>query len=399
MLRTSINKRFYSSASETLLKTPLYDAHVQLGGKMVPYAGFEMPVLYKDQSHIESHNWVRSKVGLFDVSHMLQHTVIGKDSSKLLQKITPIDLSSLKPFQFSLSVLLNDKGGVIDDCIITKHDDNHYYVVTNAGCRAKDIAFIKKEASQFNDISHETFESTLLAIQGPKAQHVLQKFTNEDLSKIYFGNAKFVQLHNGQLIHLARSGYTGEDGFELSIPSTTPEDAKSAQDFFQTLINEYPDLVRPIGLAARDSLRLEAGMCLYGHELNEDITPIDASLAWLIPKSRRDDVNIRIKDGFNGASTILQQIKNKSTTSRRIGITSKGPSPRDNNKIFSEDGTTEIGYITSGSPSPTLGGNVAQAFIDKKFKIGSNVKIEIRGKKRDGVITKLPFVESNLYKP
>jgi aminomethyltransferase len=385
MLRVS--RRLYSQGG-SLIRTPLYEAHIQLGGKMVDYAGFEMPVLYKGQTHIESHNWTREKVGLFDVSHMLQHRVSGKDAGKFLQKVTPLDTAELKPFTSSLSVLLNEQGGVIDDCIITKHGENEFYMVTNAGCRAKDLKFLGDEATKFSELSHKPFESTLLAIQGPKAHEILQKFTNEDLSKLYFGSSVFAKVSGIDDVHIARSGYTGEDGFELSIPN-----APESLAFFNSMIADYPDLVKPIGLAARDSLRLEAGMCLYGHELSEETTPIEAGLTWLIPKTRREGATAN----FNGASKILDQIKSKNFSQRRIGVTSKGPSPRDGNKIFNDEGK-QVGIMTSGSPSPTLGGNIGQAYIDKTVKIGFPIKIEIRGKLRDGQVAKLPFIQPKFYR-
>lgn len=386
-------RRFYSSGP--LRKTPLYESHVKYQAKFVPYAGFEMPILYKDQTHIESHHWVREKVGLFDVSHMLQHRFEGAEAASFLQKITPIDLSQLKPFTSSLSVLLNKEGGIIDDTIITKHGENLYYMVTNAGCRDKDLAFISEELKNFNNVNHETFEGTLLAVQGPAAGSLMQKFTTENLSPITFGQTKFLKL-NGLVdleIHLSRTGYTGEDGFELSIPSATEGEAAQARAFFEALIDENPDLVKPIGLAARDSLRLEAGMCLYGNELTEAITPVEASLSWLIPKTRREGAQT-----FNGSSKILEQLNTKGlVTSRRIGVVSKGPAPRTGAKILDGEGA-EVGYITSGSLSPTLGLNVAQSYLDKKVKIGSEVQIDIRGKLRPGIVTKLPFVPNNFYR-
>lgn len=394
---TPLTRCYSSQSSQSLLKTPLYDIHVKLGATMVPFAGYSMPVLYKDQSHIQSHHWTRNNCGVFDVSHMLQHRISGPGTTQFLEKITPTDFESLKPFQSHLSVLLNQNGGVVDDTIITKHDDDSFYIVTNAGCREKDIAFIKNELKNFdkdNKINHENFEGTLLAIQGPKSQEIVSKFTNTPLNDLYFGNSRFIDLKGfgtDAKFHIARGGYTGEDGFEISIP-----DNKIGVDFFNALL-EYDQIVKPIGLAARDSLRLEAGMCLYGHELNDDVTPIEASLNWLVSKSRRTPESAN----FNGASKILEQLNNpKSVAFKRVGLVSKGPSPRHGNKVFSaEEPTKEIGTICSGSPSPSLGGNVAQAFINKPYqKTGTKVKVEIRGKLRDAEVSKMPFYPTSYYK-
>lgn len=384
-----------SSAAKQLKKTPLFESHQRLGAMFVPYAGYNMPVLYKGHTHKESHNWVRSKVGLFDVSHMLQHRYSGRNAAGFLQQITPIDLALLAPYTSSLSVLLNKDGGIIDDTIITKHGEEYYYMVTNAGCREKDVAFIKEELRQFDDVQHETFESTLLAVQGPKAAELMQKFTREKLDRVKFGETRFLTLNSliDSEIHLARSGYTGEDGFELSIPSSSANEIAQAQDFFEFLIAEYPDLVKPVGLAARDSLRLEAGMCLYGNELSEDITPVEASLAWLVPKSRREE------GGFNGSSKILAQLRDKKLVpSRRIGIVSTGPAPRTDAEVYDASGENKVGVVTSGCFSPTLEKNVAQAYVAKTVKIGDEVNIKIRGKMRPGQLVKLPFVANNFYR-
>ena len=383
-------------AANIVKKTPLFESHVKYGAKFAPYAGFQMPLLYKDQSHVESHHWVREKVGLFDVSHMMQHRVKGKNAQEFLQKITPIDLDLLQPNSSSLSVLLNKDGGIIDDTIITKHRKDQFYLVTNAGCRDKDLQFIREELQAFDEVHHETFESTLLAVQGPAGAKLMQKFTPENLAKITFGETKFLSLPGllDSEIHLSRTGYTGEDGFELSIPSSNEKESAQARSFFEFLIDEHPDLVKPIGLAARDSLRLEAGMCLYGNELSEDITPVEASLAWVVPKSRRVD-----GASFNGSSKILLQLAAlKSLPRRRIGILSDGPAPRSHSEVYEHSGKKVVGEVTSGSLSPTLKKNVSQSYVDKSVKVGEKVQIMIRGKLREGEIVKLPFVENKFYR-
>lgn len=388
-------RRAYSTAaaSSSLLKTPLYDLHVKLGADIVDFAGYAMPVLYKGQTHIESHNWVRSHAGLFDVSHMLQQNLSGDDVIPFLDKITPSDFKSLKPWTNQLSVLLNKEGGIVDDTIITKHDDDkHFYIVTNAGTREGDLAFFKEEAKAF-DVKFDIIDNALIALQGPTAAKVLQHFTNEDLSKIYFGNSKFIKIpgFNNEEIHLARGGYTGEDGFELSIPN------KISVDFTQELLGN--EEVKPIGLAARDSLRLEAGMCLYGHDLNDKITPVEGSLSWVIAKNRRDP-NV---SKFNGSSKILAQLADRSLVKQqRIGFTSKGPAAREGAEIFSaEEPEKKIGIVTSGSPSPSLPGrvNIGQAYIDRGYhKSGTPILIQIRNKKKEATVSKQPFVAPKYYR-
>lgn len=352
-----------------------------------------MPVLYKNQSHIESHLWTRSKAGLFDVSHMLQQNVTGDDVVPFLDKVTPSDFKSLKPWNNQLSVLLNEQGGIVDDTIITKHeDDKHFYIVTNAGTRAKDLEFFQKYSDGFN-VKFEVIDNSLLALQGPLASKVLQKFTNDDLSKIYFGTSKFINVpgFNNAQLHLARGGYTGEDGFEVSIPNSI------ITEFAEALL-EDEDL-KPIGLAARDSLRLEAGMCLYGHDLNDSITPVEASLSWVIAKNRRDPATAV----YNGASRILSQLADRSLVKQqRVGFTLKGPAAREGNELYDFDNKDkQIGVVTSGSASPSLEGrlNIGQAYVDRGYhKSGTKVLVKIRNKFREATIAKQPFLAPKYYR-
>ena len=387
--------------NSTLKKTALYDLHVSLGATMVPFAGYSMPVLYKDQSQVESHNWTRSKCGIFDVSHMLQSHITGSDSLKFLNKVTPTDFQNLPNNTNSLTVLLNEEGGVVDDSIITKEDADgkKFYVVTNAGCIDQDTKFIRNELSENfknSDVSWDVVtDKSLFAIQGPLSQTVLGKYVDIELLKnLFFGQRiKNVVVSSipGLTLDIARSGYTGEDGFEISIPT------KFYESFIQKLLEN--DECKMIGLAARDSLRLEAGMCLYGHELNEKITPVEASLSWLISKSRRTE------GSFNGSTKILDQLKNKTHTKLRTGFKflGKGPAAREETPIFKDlEGTEQVGIVTSGSPSPSLNNiNIGQAYLNKPYnKAGTKLFVSVgkKGKKYPIEVVKLPFVESKYYK-
>lgn len=384
----------FNSSQAGLKKTALHDLHVQLGGDMVPFAGYSMPIVYKGQSHIESHKWTRAHAGLFDVSHMLQSSLQGKDAVKFLHKVTPTDFEHQHPGVGSLSVLLNSNGGIVDDTLITKQSAHDFYMVTNAACAERDSQFLLSELQSVADAQWTPIKGkSLLALQGPDAHRVLKPLLDwdESLTDLYFGQRRTYKLFNGTYVDIARSGYTGEDGFEISVPN------ESAVVFAQSLLDN--ELAKPVGLAARDSLRLEAGLCLYGNELNENITPVEAALSWVISKSRR---NTAEGIQFNGYGNIMNQLNNKTHKSLRVGYKylKRGPAARTGSKVFLSDGKTEVGNVTSGSPSPSLDNlNIGQGYVLKPHnKRGTNLLVQVRNKLLPIELVKMPFVPSHYYR-
>ena len=387
-----------------LNQTSLFDFHTAHGAQMVEFAGYAMPVLYKDMTMLESHLHTRNAASLFDVGHMVQHHFEGPGAAAFLEKISPSDVKGLPVHGSTLSALLWPTGGICDDLIITKLWEDRFYVVTNAGCRDKDLAFINKELASFDQkVEWTVLEGQgLVALQGPKAAQVLQSIVVDpqgegDLSTLYFGQSRYLKVKGpkfqSSLLLVSRAGYTGEDGFEISIPKQETEDV--AQLLLDTQV-KGEKAVKLAGLGARDSLRLEAGMCLYGHDLLDEITPVEAGLSWIIGKRRRAE------GGFNGAETILEQLKPKSkggkgVERRRVGFTVTGPPAREGAEIKIDD--VMVGQVTSGCPSPCLGKNIAMGYInDGLHKSGTEVDVIVRGKARKGVVTKMPFLETKYYK-
>lgn len=413
MLKSSINKRLLSSTANEIKKTPLFELHNKLGGKMVPFAGYSMPLLYPNiQNHIESHNWVRSHAGLFDVSHMLQSKLTGKDAVKLLHRITPTDFNSVKPSYGSLSVLLRKDGGIIDDLMIFKRPEGDsetgFYIVTNASRVSEDSQFILENVQELTskgyDIQWEPISGqALLALQGPKASSILASLlpTSQNLDKLVFGQRKTFTLPCGTPIGVLRGGYTGEDGFEIAI------DGNKAIHFSEKLLS-YDDVVKPIGLAARDSLRLEAGLSLYGNELNENLTPVEGNLKWLISRARRTDSDPETR--FNGYEKIMDQLNTKNYRQTRIGFkykyTDPAPAARSGSKFLDKDTLEPVGVVTSGSVSPTLSDeatkqvvNIGQGYVNLgKHKSGTELLVEVRRKRFPVTITKLPLVPTHYYR-
>ncbi|KAI4371144.1 hypothetical protein MLD38_019410 [Melastoma candidum] len=386
--KKQVARRFFASEAD-LKKTVLYDFHVANGAKMVPFAGWSMPIQYKD-SIMESTVNCRENGSLFDVSHMCGLSLTGKDCIPFLEKLVIADVAGLAPGTGTLTVFTNEKGGSIDDSVVTKVTDDHIYLVVNAGCRDKDLAHIEEHMKSFKakggDVSwHIHDERSLLALQGPLAAPVLQYLTKEDLSKIYFGEFRVMDI-NGATCFLTRTGYTGEDGFEISVPS------EAAVDLAKAILEKSEGKVRLTGLGARDSLRLEAGLCLYGNDMEQHISPVEAGLNWAIGKRRRAE------GGFLGAEVILKQLE-EGPKIRRVGFISSGPPARSHSEIQSEKGTN-IGEITSGGFSPCLKKNIAMGYAKSgSHKSGTKVKIVIRGKAYEGVVTKMPFVPTKYYKP
>ncbi|MCL7041588.1 hypothetical protein MKW94_002179 [Papaver nudicaule] len=387
--KKSVVRRCFATEAAELKKTALYDFHVANGGKMVPFAGWSMPIQYKD-SIMDSTLNCRSNGSLFDVSHMCGLSLKGKDCIPFLEKLVIADVASLAPGTGSLTVFTNEKGGAIDDSVITKVTDDHIYLVVNAGCRDKDLEHIEGHMKAFKakggDVSwHIHDERSLIALQGPLAAPVLQHLTKDDLSKFYFGEFKMLDI-NGVHCYLTRTGYTGEDGFEISIPS------ERTLELTKAILEKSEGKIRLTGLGARDSLRLEAGLCLYGNDMEQHVTPVEAGLTWAIGKRRRAE------GGFLGAEVILKQLETGPSI-RRVGIISSGPPPRSRSEITDTEGSA-LGEVTSGGFSPCLKKNIAMGYVKSgSHKAKTKVNVVVRGKSYEGVITKMPFVPTKYYKP
>lgn len=407
-----VQKRQYASApesSESLDKTPLYDLHVAHGAKMVPFGGFHMPVQYSSLSVAASHHFTRSHASLFDVGHMVQHRFSGPGATDFLQKVTPASLQALPAHQSTLSTLLwPGTGGIVDDTIVTRLGDDLFYVVTNAACRDKDLGYLREQLSKWDKaggkkVEHEVLDGWgLVALQGPLSEELLAEILlvpeEARLRELYFGQSRFVMLRvrDGELskpVLVSRGGYTGEDGFEISIH---PDDTVAVTEAL--LASAGPDRLQLAGLGARDSLRLEAGMCLYGHDLDDTTTPVEAGLSWVIGKDRRT------AGAFHGSEVIVPQLTPKSkggsgVSRRRVGLVVEGAPAREGAEIVDAATGEQVGVVTSGCPSPTLGKNIAMGYIkDGLHKSGTAVKVKVRGRERNAVVSKMPFVPSKYWK-
>ncbi|XP_053151854.1 aminomethyltransferase, mitochondrial isoform X2 [Hemicordylus capensis] len=330
---TALGKRGYASGQENLKQTPLYDFHRHHGGKMVAFAGWSLPVQYT-HSHLESHLHTRQHCSLFDVSHMLQTKIFGRDRVKVLESLVVGDIAELKPNQGTLSLFTNEKGGIIDDLIVTSTEEEHLNVVSNAGCVDKDLALMQNKVKEMKaagcDVDLEVSDNALLALQGPAMARVLQPGVSDNLAKLPFMSSAVMGVFGVQGCRVTRCGYTGEDGVEISVP------ASRAVELAELLLRDPS--VWLAGLAARDSLRLEAGLCLYGNDIDENTTPVEASLIWT------------------------------------------------------------LGEVTSGCPSPCLQKNIAMGYVESEHsKLSTALTVEVRKKNCPALVTKMPFVSTHYY--
>eukprot|EP00919_Chromeraceae_sp_WS-2016_P020197 GHVR01048117.1.p1 GENE.GHVR01048117.1~~GHVR01048117.1.p1 ORF type:complete len:387 (+),score=78.80 GHVR01048117.1:36-1196(+) len=375
-----------------LRKTALYDIHTGKGGQMVEFAGHLLPQSYRGLGHIDSHLHTRSKASLFDVSHMGQLRLHGKDRVEFLESLCVGDIVSLQPGDLRLTLLTNETGGIIDDCVVASQPD-YLGLVINGACAEKDTEHIKTHLSSYKwknkDVTLEVLEDySLIALQGPHAMSVIERVvpSTVTLSKIRFMTSIQTNILgvNGTL---SRCGYTGEDGFELSVPNT------SAPSVFECLLED--ENVRVAGLSCRDSLRVEAGLCLYGHDIDENTNPVEARLTWTIGKRRKKE------GGFLGHKYIQESIKNKDGK-RRCGLLVEGRPAREGAPVFNKSQTideTPVGRVTSGTFSPSLGRPIAMAYLPFSLsKIGSVVNCGVGSKLYPAVVTNIPFIACNYWK-
>jgi aminomethyltransferase len=361
-----------SAQTQPLKRTPLYDVHAALGAKIVAFAGFEMPVQYPTGITAE-HKAVREKAGLFDVSHMGEFMIRGPQAAEFVNYITTNDVAALKPGQAHYSTILREDGTIVDDCLVYRSDDRVIMVVNGSNID-KDFAHISRFLSKFPEASLENISDdvALLALQGPEAARILQRHTDTDLSQIKYYEHRFGKIA-GVDAYISRTGYTGEDGFELYF------DAGEAEKIWEALTASGE--VTPAGLGARDSLRLEMGMALYGNDLDDTTTPLEASLGWLVKMKKGD---------FVGRDALVKQ-KEQGLKRRLVGFTTSERSfPRHGYPVFANGKPS--GEVRSGTMSPTLGIPIGTAYVPPESAAeGSALEIEIRGRRIPAVVQKMPF--------
>jgi aminomethyltransferase len=358
-----------------LKRTPLHAAHLAAGARMAGFAGYDMPIQYPD-GVMKEHAWTRTSAGLFDVSHMGQARILGADATSAFEGVTPGDFAALKPGRQKYSVLLNDTGGILDDLMAARPDDQGLFIVVNGACKDADFRFLDAQLS--GDARLVRIEDhALLALQGPEAAAVLAAHVPAASGMAFMDSAALTGFGGVDLI-VSRSGYTGEDGFEISLPA-----AEAPRVWAALLADER---VRPIGLGARDSLRLEAGLPLYGHDVDPSVSPIEAGLAFALSPSRRR------RGDFPGAARILAEVSGAPTRARIALKVLEGAPAREGAVIVDADGA-EVGVVTSGGFSPTLGAPIAIGFAPPALCVpGQRLGVVVRGRTWPVETTDLPFV-------
>ncbi|BAN48895.1 glycine cleavage system aminomethyltransferase GcvT [Metapseudomonas resinovorans] len=371
--------------NETLAKTPLHALHLELGARMVPFAGYDMPVQYP-LGVLKEHLHTRAQAGLFDVSHMGQIILRGANAGRALESLVPVDILDLPAGTQRYAMFTDENGGILDDLMVARLADDELFLVVNAACKDQDLAHLKQQIGEQCEIE-PLFESrALLALQGPAAAEVLGRLAPE-VRKMTFMQFGSVRLE-GVECFVSRSGYTGEDGYEISVP------VAQAEALARTLLAQ-PE-VQPIGLGARDSLRLEAGLCLYGHDMSQATTPIEAGLAWAISKARRAD-GLRAGN-FPGAGKVFAQQRD-GVPAKRVGLLPQERVPvREGAEIVDADGAI-IGRVSSGGFGPSLGAPVAMGYVAAEHAaLDSEVWALVRGKRVAMKVAKTPFVPQRYYR-
>ena len=367
------------TGSESIKNTALHDSHVALGAKMVPFTGYALPLQYPS-GILKEHSHTRESASLFDVSHMGQISIWGEGAAHALEWLVPGDIIGLAPGSLRYTQFTNEDGGILDDLMVTKAE-GRLLLVVNAACKEADLALLEAGFRGAVDVAMHD-DKALIALQGPAAAAVLARHAPASAA-LKFMTAGAMEVAGADAI-VSRSGYTGEDGFEISLYG---EDARHVWD----VLLAAPE-VAPAGLGARDSLRLEAGLCLYGHDIDETISPVEAGLLWSIGKRRREE------GGFPGAERIQAEITD-GPKRRRIGIMPEGRAPaRENTEILGA-GDEPIGRVTSGGFGPTIGGPVAMGYVNSAHaKTGTAVGLMVRGKKIPASIVKMPFTAHRYHK-